>query len=89
MTLDNVTAVVNEGIQIIIITSMPSIGLGLLVGLLIAVFQAVTQIQEQTLTFVPKMIIVFIVISATFPWMSNLIMDMTVGMWNQIPVYSR
>lgn len=89
MTLDNVTGIVNQGIQVIMITSMPSIGLGLLVGLLVAVFQAVTQIQEQTLTFVPKMIVVFLVISATFPWMSNLIMDMTVSMWSQIPVYSR
>jgi flagellar biosynthesis protein FliQ len=89
MTLDSVTSILNSAIQVILITSMPSIGLGLLLGLLIAVFQAVTQIQEQTLTFVPKMIVVFLVISATFPWMSNLIIDMTISMWNQIPLYSQ
>ena len=89
MTLDNVTTIMNDSIQLIIITSMPSIGLGLLVGLLVAIFQAVTQIQEQTLTFVPKMIVVFIIIAATFPWMSSLIIEMTTQLWGQIPLYSR
>ena len=54
MTLDNVSTILNDGIQAIIITSLPSVGVGLVVGLIIALFQAVTQIQEQTLTFVPK-----------------------------------
>ncbi|MBT5855677.1 flagellar biosynthetic protein FliQ [bacterium] len=89
MTLDNVTTIMNDAIQTIIITSMPSIGLGLLVGLIIAVFQAVTQIQEQTLTFVPKMIAVFIVLAATFPWMSSLLIEMSIQLWSQIPLYSR
>lgn len=89
MTLDDVNTFINVGVQAIILASMPSVGLGLLVGLIISVFQAVTQIQEQTLTFVPKMIVVFIVIAATFPWMAGLIIDMTVNIWTQIPVYSR
>ena len=89
MTLDDVTTIINAGIQAIIIVSMPSVGVGLLVGLLVAVFQAVTQIQEQTLTFVPKMVVVFLVIAATFPWMSSMIIEMTLSMWNQIPALSR
>jgi len=89
MTIDNVSTILNQGIQTIILTSMPSIGLGLAVGLLVAIFQAVTQIQEQTLTFVPKMIVVFMVIMVTFPWMASTIIEMASTLWSQIPVYSR
>ena len=89
MTIDNVNTILNDGIQTIIVASLPSVGLGLVVGLIIAVFQAVTQIQEQTLTFVPKMIAVFIMLALTFPWMANLILDMTLNLWIQIPAYSR
>jgi flagellar biosynthesis protein FliQ len=89
MSLDNVSTMLNDGIQAIIITSLPSVGIGMAVGLLIALFQAVTQIQEQTLTFVPKMIVVFLVLAATFPWMASTIMELTTNLWLQIPIYSR
>jgi flagellar biosynthesis protein FliQ len=89
MSLDNVSTMLNDGIQAIIITSLPSVGIGLVVGLIIALFQAVTQIQEQTLTFVPKMVVVFLVLAATFPWMASTIMELTTNLWIQIPVYSR
>ena len=89
MTIDNVTTILNDGIQTIIITSLPSVGVGLVVGLIIALFQAVTQIQEQTLTFVPKMVTVFLILAATFPWRASTIVEMTTNLWIQIPVYSR
>ena len=89
MSLDNVSTMLNDGIQAIIITSLPSVGIGLVVGLIIALFQAVTQIQEQTLTFVPKMVVVFLVLAATFPWMASTIMELTTNLWLQIPIYSR
>jgi len=89
MTIDAVTTILNNGIQVILITSMPSIGLGLAMGLIIAVFQAVTQIQEQTLTFVPKLIIVLLVIGATFPWMARVIIEYSLSLWANIPVYAQ
>jgi flagellar biosynthesis protein FliQ len=89
MDLDVVTSIVNEAVQVIIIASMPSVGLGLVVGMIIAVFQAVTQIQEQTLTFVPKMIVVLWVLAATFPWMFRIIMELSVSLWGNIPLYSQ
>ena len=89
MTIDNVNTMLNDAIQAILITSLPSVGVGLIVGLIIALFQAVTQIQEQTLTFVPKMIVVFLIIAATFPFMAGTIIELTSNLWNQIPVYSR
>ena len=88
MSLDIATEILDQAIQIIIIASMPSVGVGLLVGLLISVFQALTQIQEQTLTFVPKMVVVFLVIAVTFSWMSKLIMEMTISFWELIPQFS-
>jgi flagellar biosynthesis protein FliQ len=89
MNVDTVTGIVNDAVQVIIIASMPSVGLGLLVGMIIAVFQAVTQIQEQTLTFVPKMIVVLWVLAATFPWMFRLIMELSINLWGNIPLYSQ
>ncbi len=89
MNIDNVTTIINDAIQTIIIVSMPSVGLGLLVGVIIAIIQAVTQVQEQTLTFVPKMIVLFLVLAATFPWMSNVLMELAINLWGNIPQYSR
>ena len=89
MNVDTVTAIVSDAIEAIILGSLPSVGLGLLVGLIIAIFQAITQIQEQTLTFVPKMVAVLVVLAATFPWMSRLLMDFTLVLWNNLPLYSQ
>ena len=89
MSIDIATEILDQAIQVIIITSMPSVGVGLLVGLLISVFQALTQIQEQTLTFVPKMVVVFLIIALTFSWMSKIILEMTISFWELIPQFSR
>jgi len=89
MNLDSVTIIINSAVRVIVSTSLPTVGVGLLVGLLIAVFQAVTQIQEQTLTFVPKMIAVMFVLALTFPWMSSMIIEFANSLWINIPLYAR
>lgn len=89
MTIGAVNTILSDAIQTIILTSLPSVGVGLVVGLIIALFQAVTQIQEQTLTFAPKMVVVFLVIALTFPWMAGIIIDLASNLWLQIPIYSR
>lgn len=89
MNIDMVNSIVGDAIQVILIVSLPSVGLGLLVGLVIAVIQAVTQVQEQTLTFVPKMIVVFLVLAATFPWTARVIMELALHLWQNIPAYSK
>ncbi|MEK9657531.1 MAG: flagellar biosynthetic protein FliQ [bacterium] len=89
MTLDLVTSIINSTVQIIILASLPTVGMGLAVGLLIGLLQALTQIQEQTLTFVPKMIVVFLILGATFSWMFTIIMDMALGLWGNIPYFSK
>jgi flagellar biosynthetic protein FliQ len=63
--------------------------LSLVVGLVIAVFQAATSIQEITLTFVPKIIAVAIVAVLTLPWMMEVMVSFTVNVFNQIPGLGR
>lgn len=89
MTIDSAAGLLQSGIDVVVYASMPCIGIGLLIGLIIAIFQAVTQINEQTLTFVPKMIAVFIVLSLSFPWMSELCLNLCNSMWSNIPFYAR
>ena len=89
MTIDTVTSILNTAVQVIILGSLPCVGLGLLIGLFIAILQAVTQVQEQTITFVPKMIVVLLVAAATFPWVARIVMEMTLELWRNIPLYAR
>jgi flagellar biosynthesis protein FliQ len=89
MNIDQVGNIMNSAIQVIILASLPSIGLGLAVGLFIAIIQAVTQVQEQTLTFVPKMIVVLLVLGLTFPWIGRIVIEMALSLWKNIPLYSR
>ncbi|MCT4606735.1 MAG: flagellar biosynthesis protein FliQ [Marinisporobacter sp.] len=61
----------------VIMLSAPMLGLGLIVGLAVSVFQATTQIQEQTLSFVPKIVSVLVAIIVFGPWILNTIVDYT------------
>lgn len=65
----------------VILLSAPMLVLGLIVGLAVSVFQATTQIQEQTLAFVPKIISVLVAIIVFGPWMLNRIVDYTEGLF--------
>lgn len=85
MTIDIATDYLRQGISLLIMLVMPAVGAGLVIGLLISLFQAVTQIQEQTLTFVPKMLVVFLVLSLSFPWMAASISAWVNTMWSNIP----
>jgi len=85
MTQDFVTQVIYNGVMMVLLLSLPSVGIGLLVGFVISLFQAVTQIQEQTLTFVPKMVTVMMIIAFTSPWMASLLVDFITTLWLNIP----
>jgi len=67
----------------------PPLIVGLIVGLLIGLFQSVTQIQEFTLTFVPKMLVVFACLFVMMPWMSEKLITFTTNLITQIPSYIR
>ena len=89
MTIDFAVQVIYRGVITILMVSLPAVGVGLLVGFTISLFQAVTQIQEQTLTFVPKVIAVLGMIAVTSPWMISMILDFTTSLWANIPLMVR
>ena len=69
MSGDLVIQMAQEALKMVLIISAPMLGLGLLVGLAVSVFQATTSIQEQTLAFIPKIFAVFVAIMIFGPWM--------------------
>lgn len=77
MTEADIIAVGKEAIQTVLLVAAPPLGLGLLVGLIISIFQATTQIQEQTLTFIPKILAVLVAIVIFGPWMLRVIISFT------------
>ncbi|MCJ7538146.1 MAG: flagellar biosynthesis protein FliQ [Desulfobacterales bacterium] len=89
MTPEFVVNFAQEAIKVTLLVSMPMLLLGLIVGVLISIFQAVTQIQEMTLTFVPKIVIVMAALLYFSSWMLEQLMHFTVTTINQIPYYIR
>lgn len=64
--------------------ALPVLGVSLVVGLLVSIFQAVTQLQEPTLTFIPKILAVVLVIVIAGPWMMNTMLGFTIDLWQGI-----
>ena len=89
MTPEFIVSFAKEAINLTILMSMPMLGLGLVVGLAISIFQATTSIQEMTLTFVPKILAVLLGLLYFAPWMLEKITVYTENLINQIPMYIR
>jgi flagellar biosynthetic protein FliQ len=89
MTPETVTTIMAEAIKITLLVSAPMLIIGLLVGLAISVFSAVTQIQEMTLTFVPKIVAVFMALLITMPWLIEKLTTYTINLFNSIPMLAR
>ncbi|MGB5107742.1 MAG: flagellar biosynthesis protein FliQ [Candidatus Zixiibacteriota bacterium] len=85
MTSQYVIALGKEAIVLTLMVSAPMLILGLIVGLAISVFQAVTQINEMTLTFVPKIIAVGLALLICFPWIINMLVGFTTRLFTSIP----
>lgn len=77
MTQELVMQIFNEAIWLAFKLGVPLLVVGMLVGLIIAILQAATQVHEQTLTFAPKVIIVALTLLALGPWMLNSLIDFT------------
>ena len=89
MTPDLVGQLARDAIEITLLLSLPILGVGLVIGLLISLFQAVTQIQEATLTFVPKIIVVLVLLLVLSPWMMRKMMFYTEQLIVNLPQYAR
>ncbi|MBW1666463.1 MAG: flagellar biosynthesis protein FliQ [Deltaproteobacteria bacterium] len=89
MTPEFVVSFGQEAIKTTILVAMPMLALGLIVGLVVSIFQAVTQIQEMTLTFVPKILVVLLALLFFAHWMIEHLMGFTITAIQQIPFYVR
>lgn len=82
-----VISLAREGLYTVIKLILPVLSLGLLTGLLVAVFQATTQIQEQTLAFIPKILVIMLSIVFFGPWMLSTMVDFVTNLFQSIPQY--
>lgn len=89
MSNDLAIQIGRDALMMVMLVSAPMLGLGLLVGILVSIFQAITQIQEQTLSFVPKIVAVFVAVLLFGPWMLSLMVDYTRELFIQLPMMIR
>jgi flagellar biosynthetic protein FliQ len=87
MTAELVSSISAEAFKTVMYVAGPPLLVGLVIGLLVGFFQTITQIQEFTLIFVPKMIGVFACIFLLLPWMSSKLLTFTTNLINGIPSY--
>lgn len=85
MTQELVVSIGREALMLTLMVSGPMLGFGLVIGVTISIFQAVTQINEMTITFVPKIVAVATALLLFLPWMMNSIIDFTHRMYAIIP----
>ncbi|MAF32113.1 MAG: flagellar biosynthesis protein FliQ [Pseudomonadota bacterium] len=84
MTPEQVTDMGKLTIETLLIISAPLMAVALVVGLIIALFQALTSIQEMTLTFVPKILLVFLVMIMVMPWMGSVLNDFALELFTMM-----
>jgi flagellar biosynthetic protein FliQ len=85
MTQDDVVSLVVDAMTVSLKIALPVLLVALVVGLAVSIFQAVTQIQEQTLTFIPKVVAMAVVVVVAGPWMLGQIVSYTQNLYESIP----
>lgn len=87
MTIDNVTQIMSHALYTIVITAAPVLLVSLAIGLIVSIFQTVTSIQEQTLTFVPKLLGIFLTLMFLGNWMMSSIVEFAQELWHTFSYY--
>ena len=85
--MDVVVDIAKESLYTVISVALPVLLVSLIVGLIVSIFQTVTSIQEQTLTFVPKIVAVFITLVVVGSWMLETLVDFAVKLWSDFDYY--
>lgn len=85
MTPESVITIGQQALEVTILVSSPLLLAALAVGLLVSIFQAATQINEMTLSFIPKLLVMFLLLVVAGPWMLNMMMDFTRRLYSSIP----
>lgn len=89
MTIETVVSIASDALYCVIITVMPPLLISLCIGLAISIFQTVTSIQEQTLTFVPKVLSIFLTLMIGGHWMLNNMVTLMENLWGNFSNYIR
>ena len=87
MSGDVVVQIGQQALMVVLLVAAPMLGLGLLVGLAVSVFQTTTSIQEQTLTFVPKVLSIFAMMLLMGHWMLNNMVGLMTRLWSDFSLY--
>lgn len=85
MSGDFAVQIGRDALLMVMLVSAPMLGLGLVVGILVSIFQATTSIQEQTLVFIPKIIAIFVAVLLFGPWILNILVDYTRTIFMLLP----
>ncbi len=89
MSPEQVIAYARESIQLALMMALPMLGIGLTVGVVVSIIQAATQIQEATLSFIPKIVAIFLTLLLAFPWLMDKMITFTQEVFLNIPIYIR
>lgn len=89
MTPEFVIGFARQGIELALTVALPMLGIGLGVGVIVSILQAATQIQEMTLTFIPKIVSIFLALLISFPWIMDKMTTFTEEVFINLPKYIR
>lgn len=84
-----VVGIVRQAIELAVVVSLPMLLAGLVIGVLVSVFQTVTSIQDNVLAFIPRAAVIFVVFALTFPWMLRIVTGFSRNLFLHLPEYIR
>ncbi|MBP8981314.1 MAG: flagellar biosynthesis protein FliQ [Syntrophobacterales bacterium] len=89
MSVDFVVGMMSETVKVTLLVSAPVLIVGLVIGVFVSLIQAMTQVQEITLVFVPKIVACMVALVAALPWMIGILLSFTNNLFQNIPMYIR
>jgi flagellar biosynthesis protein FliQ len=89
MTPEAVIHIGKNAVEAVLLSSAPMLIAAMVIGLVVSIFQAATQINEQTMTFIPKIVAVFVTLLIFGPWIMDLLITFTIGILGQIATVGR
>jgi len=89
MTMELLNQVSRQTFETILLVGGPPLIVSLVIGILISLFQAITQLQEMTISFIPKILAVFLTLLVGLPWMVKIMVGFTKSIFESIPMYVR
>jgi len=89
MTVDFIVPIIRQSLITVLMASSPVLITGLVVGLTVSIFQAVSQVHEMTLTFIPKIVAIFLALMIFGPWIIRTVLEFAVNIFANLPEYAR